>query len=138
MGETLFRSGKQMEAVSFYLKSIEYLGWDEQIAVALAKIYEAMDSRKEALAVYQEIMDGCKSCRRRANPFVRQRYAELKYEAGDISSGLLEAYFILCRENPENQHHYFGRISDIYKRQGYPEEARRYLEIARKGKSEAN
>jgi tetratricopeptide (TPR) repeat protein len=136
MGETLFRSGKQAEAVSFYLKSIEYLGWDEQIAVALAKIYEAMGKRKEALVAYQEIMDGCKSCRRRANPFVRQRYAELKYEAGDISSGLLEVYFILCRENPENQHHYFGRISDIYKRQGYPEEARRYLEIARKKESE--
>jgi tetratricopeptide (TPR) repeat protein len=132
MGETLFLSGKQTEAVSFYLKSIEYLGWDEQIAVALAKIYEAMDRRKEALAAYQEVMTGCKSCRSRVNPFVRQRYAELKYEAGDISSGLLESYFSLCRENPENQGQYFARISDIYKRQGYPAEAQRYLDMARK------
>jgi len=131
MGETLFRSGKQAEAISFYLKSIEYLGWDEQIAVALARIYEAMDRRKEALATYQEVMNGCKSCRRRVNPFVRQRYAELKYDAGDISSGLLDTYFSLCRENPENQGQYFGRISDIYTRQGYPEEAQRYLEMAR-------
>ena len=136
MGETLFRSGKQMEAVSFYLKSIEYLGWDEEIAVALAKIYEAMDRKKEALAAYQEIMAGCKSCHRRVDPFVRQRYAELKYEAGDISGELLETYFSLCRENAKNQGHYFGRISDIYKRQGYPAEAQRYLEIARKGQAE--
>ena len=136
MGETLFRSGKQMEAVSFYLKSIEYLGWDEQIAVALAKIYEAMDRKKEALAAYQEIMAGCKSCHRRVDPFVRQRYAELKYEAGDISSELLETYFSLCRENAKNQGYYFGRISDIYKRQGYPAEAQRYFEMARKGQAE--
>ena len=136
MGETLFRSGRQMEAVSFYLKSIEYLGWDEQIAVALAKIYEAMDRKKEALAAYQEIMAGCKSCHRRVDPFVRQRYAELKYEAGDISSELLETYFSLCRENAKNQGYYFGRISDIYKRQGYPAEAQRYFEMARKGQAE--
>ncbi len=131
MGETLFRSGKQAEAVSFYLKSIEYLGWDEQIAVALAGTYEAMDRKKEALASYQEVMAGCKSCRRQVNPLVRQRYAELEYEAGDISSGLLDTYFSLCRENPENQGLYFGRISDIYKRQGYPAEAKRYLDMAR-------
>lgn len=131
MGETLFRSGKAAEAVSFYLKSIEYLGWNESIAVALARTYEAMDRRREALATYQDVMAGCKSCRRRLDPFVSQRYAELSYEAGDISGGLLETYFSLCQENPENQSQYFSRISDIYKRQGYPNEARRYLEMAR-------
>ncbi|MBW2513573.1 MAG: tetratricopeptide repeat protein [Deltaproteobacteria bacterium] len=134
MGETLFRSGKQAEAASFYLKSIEYLGWDEQIAVALARTYEAQGMRQEALAAYREILASCKSCRKRVDPFVRQRYAELMYETGDISSGLVETYFSLCRENPENQPRYFGRIGDIYRRQGYPEEARRYLEMARKGK----
>jgi len=135
MGETLFRSGKQSQAVSFYQKSIEYLGWDQQIAVALARIYEVMDRKKEALTTYQEIMTGCKSCHRRVDPFVRQRYAELKYEAGDISSELVETYFSLCRQNPENQRLYFGRISDIYKRQGYPAEAQRYLELARQKES---
>jgi tetratricopeptide (TPR) repeat protein len=133
MGETLFRCGKQSEAVSFYLKSIEYLGWDEQVAAALARTYEALGRKKEALAAYREIMGNCKSCRKRVDPFVRQRYAELTYEAGDISSGLVETYFSLCRENPENQPRYFGRIGDIYRRQGYPEEAERYLEMSRKG-----
>jgi len=135
MGETLSRSGKEAKAVSFYLKSIEYLGWNETIAVALARTYEAMDRKKDALMTYREVMDSCKSCRKRVNPFVRQRYAELNYEAGDISGGLLESYFSLCRENPENQVQYFARISDIYKRQGYPAEAQRYLEIARKKES---
>jgi tetratricopeptide (TPR) repeat protein len=130
MGETLFRSGKQAEAVSFYLKSNQYLGWDEHISVAMARTYEAMDKREEALATYQEVMASCKSCHKRVNPFVRKRYAELSYEAGDISGGILETYFALCQEDSENQGHYFGRISDIYKRQGHPAEAQRYLDMA--------
>jgi len=130
MGETLFRSGKQAEAVSFYLKSNQYLGWDEHISVAMARTYEAMHKREEALATYQEIMASCKSCHKRVNPFVRQRYAELSYEAGDISGGILETYFALCQEDSENQAHYFGRISDVYRRPGHPTEARRYLEMA--------
>lgn len=133
MGETLFRSGKQAQAVSFYHKSIEYLGWNEHVAVALARVYEAMGRKNEALEAYQEIVADCKSCRRRLDPFVKQRYAELKYEAGDISGDLLDTYFSLCREYPENQGQYYGRISDIYRRQGYPAEAQRYLEIARQG-----
>ena len=132
MGETHSRSGKQAKAVSFYLKSIEYLGWNETIAVALAKTYDAMDRKEDALVTYAQVMDSCKSCRSRVDPFVKQRYAELNYEAGDISSGLLETYFSLCRENHENQAHYFARISDIYNRQGYPAEAQRYLAFARK------
>ena len=131
MGETLFRSGKQAEATSFYLKSIAYLGWHEEIAIALARVYEAMDRSKEALETYREIMAGCKNCRRQVAPFVLQRYAELSYVSGDISSGLLDTYFSLCRETPEHQGHYFNRISDIYQRQGYPDEAQRYLEMAR-------
>ena len=130
MGETLFRSQKQAEAVSFYLKSNQYLGWDEHISVALARTYEAMGKREEALATYQEVMASCKSCHKRVDPFVRQRYAELSYEAGDISGGILETYFALCQEDPENKGHYFGRISDIYKRQGHPAEAQRYLDMA--------
>ena len=135
MGETLFRSGKQAEAVSFYLKSNQYLGWDEHISVALARAYEAMDKGEEALATYQEVMASCKSCHKRVNPFVRQRYAELSYGAGDISGGLLETYFALCQEDPENKAHYFHRISDIYTRQGHPGEAQRYLEMAREAVS---
>jgi tetratricopeptide (TPR) repeat protein len=135
MGETLFRSGKQAEAVAFYRKSNKYLGWNEHISIALARTYEAMDKREEALVIYQEVMASCKSCRGRVNPFVRQRYAELRYEAGDISSGLLETYFAICQEDSENQGHYFSRISDIYQRQGHLAEAQRYLNMAREALS---
>ena len=43
MGETLNRSGKFAEALDFYRKGIEYLGWQEPIAVALARTHEAID-----------------------------------------------------------------------------------------------
>jgi len=130
MGETLFRSGKTSDAVSFYRKSMEYLGWQEPLAIALARTLAAAGRTEKALSAYQEIMASCTSCRRRADPWVRHQYAELRYDAGDVSSELLEMYFDLCRENLENQDHYYYRISDIYHRQGYADEARRYLEIA--------
>ncbi len=132
MGETLYRSGKFAEATDFYLKSIEYLGWQEPIAVALARTYEAADQANEALKIYREIITNCNSCQRRMDPYVRYRYAELLYETGDTSSDLLEAYFALCSENPSDQTIYYRRISDIYERQGYPDEAKRYQLIARK------
>ena len=131
MGETLRRSDKLEEAVSFYLKSIEYLGWQEPIAVALARTYEAAGRNKEALEAYQEIASNCRSCHQRLDPLVRHRYAELRYQAGDVSSDLLETYFALCSENPSDQERYYRRISIIYEQQGYPDEARRYLEIVR-------
>ncbi len=114
---------------------MEYLGWSEPIAVALARTYENMNRKEEALSTYQEVMASCKSCHKRVNPFVRQRYAELSYEAGDISGGILETYFALCQEDSENQARYFGRISDIYRRQGHPTEAQRYLDMAQAAES---
>jgi len=130
MGETLRRSDKLAEAVSFYLKSIEYLGWQESIAVALARTYDAAGQNKEALEAYQEIVSNCRSCHQRLDPLVRHRFAELRYQAGDMSSDLLETYFALCRENPRDKDRYYRRISIIYEKQGYADEARRYLEIA--------
>ncbi len=130
MGETLYRSGKFAEAADFYLKGIEYLGWQEPIAVALARTHEAMDKPQEALEIYQEIANNCKSCHQRLDPYVRHRYAELLYTTGERSSDLLENYFALCSENPKDQTLYYQRISDIYERQGYPDEAKRYRAIA--------
>ena len=135
MGETLYRSGKLAEATDFYRKSIEYLGWQEPIAVALARTHEAADLADEALSIYQEIINNCKSCHQRLDPYVRHRYAELLYATGESSSDLLDNYFALCAENPNDQNLYYHRISDIYARQGYPEEAKRYLAIAQKVES---
>lgn len=135
MGETLYRSGKFAEATDFYLKSMEYLGWQEPLAVALARLYEATEKLEEALEMYQEITNNCKSCQQHLDPSVRHRYAELRYETGEISGDLLESYFTLCTENPNEQILYYRRISDIYERQGYPDEAKRYLAIARRVES---
>ncbi len=131
MGETLSRSGDFNGATDFYLKGIEYLGWQEPIAVALAQTHEAADRPDEALAIYQDIVSNCKSCHQRLDPYVRHRYAELLYATGESSSDLLDSYFALCSENPNDRILYYQRISDIYERQGYPEEARRYRAIAR-------
>ena len=131
MGETLYRSGNFAGAIDFYLKGIEYLGWQEPIAIALARTYEAADQLEEALSIYQEIVNNCKSCHQRLDPHVRHRYVELLFAGGERSSDLLDNYFALCSENPTYQHHYYQRISDIYERQGYPDEATRYRAIAR-------
>ena len=135
MGETLYRSGKLAEATDFYLKAIEYLGWQEPLAVALARTHEAAGQQDEAFGIYQEIVNNCKSCHQRLDPVVRHRYAELLYATGESSSGLLDNYFALCSENPKDQNLYYRRISEIYERQGYPDEAKRYLAIARQVES---
>ena len=136
MGETLFRSGSYDDAEAFYQNSIRYTGWSEPVATALARTYEAMGLSEKALASYGEIMRSCKSCGQQVAPFVKQRYAELTFDAGDMSSGLLEIYFALCSEDPENRSHYFRRLSEIYSRQGYHEEAERYLKFAETDESE--
>jgi len=139
MGETLYRSGKFPEAIDFYIKSIEYLGWQEPIAIALAGTHEAAGQLDEALEVYREIDNNCKSCHQRLDPHVRHRYAELLYARGERSGELLDNYFALCSENPKDQERYYRRISDIYEGQGYPDEARRYRVIAKQagGKRDA-
>jgi tetratricopeptide (TPR) repeat protein len=136
MGETLFKSGSYDDAEAFYQNSIHYTGWSEPVATALARIYEAMGLPEKALASYGEIMRSCKSCRQQIAPFVKQRYAELTFEAGDMSTGLIELYFALCSEDPGNRSHYYRRLSEIYSRQGYHEEANRYLKFAEADESE--
>lgn len=137
MGATLLRSGKHEDALSFYQKSIEYLGWSESIAIALAQSYEAMQRQNEALATYAEVINSCKSCHKRVDPFVKQRYAELMYQSGDASGGLVEMYFTLCQEDSPNAYRYYQRISAIYQRQGHTDEAKRYQEIARQAEQKA-
>ena len=136
MGESLSKAGNLTAAESFYQNSIRYTGWSESIATALAKTYEDLDLPEKALKIYGEIMSACKSCRQQVNPFVTQRYAELSFGSGDISSGILELFFSLCEQDPRHRPHYFRRISEIYTRQGYHEEAKRYLNFAEADEAE--
>lgn len=129
-GETSFYQKNYDEAVSIYLGLIEKKGWDEHVAGFLAKAYEALGLKEEARSVYGEIMGKCQGCGKKPNPYIMQRYAENSFALGDYSQGILEIYLNLTKTDPENQKHYFKKISEIYSSQGNGEEAKRFLGFA--------
>ncbi|MEW5803813.1 MAG: hypothetical protein AB1847_17100, partial [bacterium] len=131
-GETLFRAKSYAEAESFYLKCMESFGWDENIARPLALTYEAMGEKEKARDLYGEIMDECRGCGFRVDPFIKQRYADLLFESGDCSTKLLELYISLVHEDPANRVYYYRKVSQIYSTRGNESEARRYQVFARK------
>jgi tetratricopeptide (TPR) repeat protein len=131
VGETLFQAEKYQEAESFYLEHMETNGWNEHIAKALARTYEALESKGKALEIYGKLINECKGCGGRVDPFVKQRYADMSYESGDISENIREIYLSLCQEDPLNQVRYFNRLSEIYAKCGYDEEAKRYLKFSK-------
>jgi hypothetical protein len=49
---------------------------------------------------------------------------------GDYSTGILEIYLNLTKTDPENQKHYFQKISEIYSHQGNQKEAKRFSGFA--------
>ncbi len=131
-GETLYVSGKHQETVSYYLDLIKTNGWNDIIARSLAKTYETLGLNEKARDLYGEIMNACTGCGNRIDPFVKQRYADTSLETGDSSTKILELYFDLTREDPENKSHYYQKISNIYSMQGNEKEARRFLSFAQK------
>ena len=135
-GETLFRAQSFAEAESFYLECLESFGWDENIARSLAVTYEAMGEKEKAFDLYGEIMDECRGCGFRVDPFVKQRFADLWLDSGDCSTKLLELYLSLVHEDPAHRIHYYQKISQIYVAQGNEKEARRYQLFAKKLQAE--
>ena len=135
-GETLFRAQSFAEAETFYLQCLETFGWDENIARALAITYEAMGEKEKALDLYSEILDECRGCGFRVDPFIKQRYADLLLDSGDTSTKLLELYISLVHEDPAHRIHYYQKISQIYSERGNDNEARRYQMFAKKLKAE--
>ncbi|MCL6584145.1 MAG: tetratricopeptide repeat protein [bacterium] len=132
-GETLFRAKQYQEAESFYISCMESFGWDENLARGLAITYEALGEKEKALNLYGEIMDECRGCGFRIDPFIKQRYAELWFESGrECSTRILELFLSLVHEDPSNRAHYYKRISQIYAAQGDERQARRYQLFAKK------
>lgn len=129
-GETLSRAGKYEEAESFYDDCRETHEWDENIVRAQALISEALGKTAKANDLYGEIMNDCRQCRIRIDPFIKLRYAETAVEQGNLSSAILELYLSLAEEIPEERAHFFRRISDIYAAQGHESESLRYLAFA--------
>ncbi|MGA1875614.1 MAG: tetratricopeptide repeat protein [bacterium] len=139
-GETLSRAERYEEAESCYLNYLETFGWDEHVARMLAVTYETMGKKERARELFGDIMEECHGCGFRIDPFVKQRYADLHFEAGQYSTKVLELYISLVHEDPMNRLNYYRKISRIYSVQGNEREARRYQLFAQKleGKEQNN
>lgn len=130
IGETLFHAGQYHDAESHYLDYLDSHGWDEAIALALARAFEALGSKEKARKQYSEIMNRCQGCGSRIDPLIKQRYADISLETGDHSANILELYLGLVQEKPENRTDYFQKISMIYELNGNESEARRFRSFA--------
>ena len=129
-GETLFKAGRYEEAESLYLDCLRSYDWDENIARSLARTYEALGENESACELYGEIMGKCRSCGARVDPFIKQRYADLCLDSGNYSTRILELYFSLVHEDPDNRAQYYRKISRIYSTLGHEGEAQRYRAFA--------
>jgi len=131
-GETHYHAGNFADAKDFYRNFMATYGWNELVARALAKTHEAMNELANARNVYREIMDQCRSCHARLDPFIKQRYADLCFDSGMYNNEILELYLSLAQEIPANATDYFEKVSRIYTAQGNKGEARRFRAIAEK------
>jgi len=130
VGETLFHAGQYHDAESHYLDYLNSRGWDEAIALALARTFEALGSKEKAQKQYSEIMNRCQGCGSPVDPLIKQRYADISLETGDHSTNILELYLGLVQEVPENRTDYYQKISMIYELNGNENEARRFRSFA--------
>lgn len=131
LGETYFLSGDLEKATGFYQDVLQKGEWDHHIAQSLAKTYEALGRNEEARHIYGQIIGACQGCGRKIDPYVKQRYAETCFEAGDLSTKTLELFLSLTQEDPENRPYYYQKISRIYSMMGNEKEAQRFLSLAR-------
>lgn len=131
-GETLFHAGNHKGAKEFYQNFFRTYDWNEPVARALAKTHEALNELANARNLYREIMEQCSSCHARIDPFIKQRYADLCFDSGMLSSDILELYLSLAQELPANAADYYEKVSRIYAAQGNHAEAGRFRAIAEK------
>jgi len=136
IGETMFHAGQHHDAESHYLDYLDSRGWDEAIALALARTFEALGSKEKARKQYSEIMNRCQGCGSRIDPLVKQKYADISLETGDHSINILELYLGLVQEVPENRTDYYQKISMIYELNENENEARRFRSFAEQSQHE--
>ena len=136
VGETLFQANRYREAESHYLDYLHSHGWDEGVALALAKTFEVLGSKGKARDLYAEIINACQGCGRTIEPFIKQRYADTSLETGNHSTRILELYLDLVQEVPENRTDYYQKISMIYTLNGNENEARRFRFFAEQSRNE--
>ena len=131
-GETLFHAGNYSGAKELYQNFFTTYGWNEPAARALAKTHEALNEFANARNLYREIMEQCRSCHARIDPFIKQRYADLCFDSGMLNTDILDLYLSLAQEVPANAAEYFAKVSRIYAAQGSHTEAARFRAISEK------
>jgi tetratricopeptide (TPR) repeat protein len=131
-GETLFQAGNLSAAKEFYRNFLKSYGFNELIVRALAKTHEALKELANARNLYREIMDQCRSCHARIDPFIKQRYADLCFDSGMLNTDVLELYLSLAQELPDNAADFYEKVSRIYAARENDYEARRFRAIAEK------
>lgn len=130
MGETFFQAGDLEKAMGMFQACADAHGEDEIVSRALAKTLEASGHVTEARDTYARIMNQCVSCQQRIDPFIKRRFAELSFQSGETSTKLLDLFFSLVQEDPDNRGGYYQRIGRLYEKQGESDQAARYLELA--------
>ena len=131
-GETLFRAGNPAAAKTIYQKFLKEYGWNERIVRALATTHEALNELANARNLYREMMAQCRSCHARIDPFIRERYADLCFDSGMLSTDILELYLALAQEVPDKAADYYEKVSHIYAAEGNSKEAGRFRAISEK------
>jgi len=129
-GETLLQAERYREAENLFQGFLQTRGWEENVARSLARVYEAVGAPEKARNLYLEIMSNCQSCRRAVDPRIKRRFADIGFELGEHTVGILEIYLSLIQEDPDHRKDYYGRISGIYSSMGNEKEARRFRAFA--------
>lgn len=130
-GETRYQAGDFEKTKALYQTFLDNRGWEDEVAIALARAHEASGENERARLIYREIMGRCTGCGAKIDPEVKHRYAELSYAAGNHDADVLELYLSLAREIPQNAPAYYERVSRIYAARGDETEAARFRSIAR-------
>ena len=130
LGETFFHMEKYAEAQAVFLSCQNRYGQNELVSRSLAKTYEAMGDADKAKNIYSQILAGCTRCGTRTDPFVKRRYAELCFAAGERSNRVLELYLSVAQEDPDSREDCYQRIGEIYEALGNVKEARRYQSLS--------
>ncbi len=125
-GETLLRAGRTAEAERLYEEAQEAHGFDPDLARALAGVYELRGRKEEARDLYGKLLNECRTCAGPSDPVSKQRFAQLSFELGDRSPGVLQLFLSLAREHPAGRADYYDKVSRIYADQGNREEAERF------------
>lgn len=131
-GETLFHAGNHSGAKELYQNFFRTYNWNEPVARALAKTHEALNEFANARNLYRKIMDECRGCHARIDPYIKQRYADLCFDSGMLNTDILDLYLSLAQELPDNAAEYYEKVSRIYAAQGNHTEAGRFRAIAEK------